>query len=62
VVIPKLIPFVCVLEEQIIMYEWLEQRSLRCDLPVAMLVSHRLVGVVLYKLHSNMKMLAVTVV
>jgi hypothetical protein len=39
VVIPELITFVCVLEGQIILHEWLEQRSLRYDLPVAMLVS-----------------------
>ena len=76
-VIPKLIPFVRVLEEQIIVHEWLEQHSLRCDLPVAMLVScsfsainfsvtmvfsRRLVGVVVYMLNSNMKMLTVTIV
>ena len=42
-VTPKLIPFVYVLEEQIIVYEWLEQCSLRCDLPIAMLVSHSFV-------------------
>jgi hypothetical protein len=41
VVIRKLIPFVRVLEEQIIVHEWLEQRS-QCDLPlpIAILVSH----------------------
>jgi hypothetical protein len=78
-VIRKLIPFVCVLEEQIIVDEWLEQHS-RCDLPrlpVAILVSRsfnainlgigvvfsrKLVGVVVYKLNSNTKMLDVMVV
>ena len=76
-VIPELITFVHVLEGQIILHEWLEQRSLRCDLPVARLVScsfsvinlsvvmvfsRRLVGVVVYRLNSNMKMLTVTIV
>ena len=74
-VIPKLITFVRILEEQIILHELLEQHSLRCDLPIAMLVSSsfgainlsvamtlccRLVGAVVYKLNSNMKMLAIT--